>query len=105
MSTHHDKAPAAATGPDLSRWTGAKAEAFLRQLALHGSVTRAARSVGMSRKAAYALRARAPQFAQGWGIARAGFLRMREVERLRKRAVHPLLDRRPVGGDDRARKE
>lgn len=80
----------------MSRWTGAKAAAFLKQLALHGNAARAARSVRMSRKAAYALRARAPEFARLWEVALADFRTMREVAQFRRRAVHPLLDKRPL---------
>jgi molybdenum-dependent DNA-binding transcriptional regulator ModE len=40
------------------RWTGAKITAFLHALVETGSVSRAARSVGMSRQSAYRLRAR-----------------------------------------------
>ena len=40
-------------------WTAARQRAFLEVLAACGSVTAAARSVGMSRESAYALRRRA----------------------------------------------
>lgn len=47
------------------RWTKPKILAFLRSLALSGSVAAAAREVGMSRQSAYRLRARLGQgFAQ-----------------------------------------
>ncbi|RJY09944.1 LysR family transcriptional regulator [Aurantiacibacter aquimixticola] len=87
--TSHQTAPA-------PRWTGAKATTFLKELAVHGNVSRAARTVGMSRKSAYRLRARAPTFAQGWNMAMADAAMMREVERLRAHAPHPLLDPRPL---------
>ena len=88
----------ARAAPDNSRWTGEKAGAFLRALAQHGKVAAAARSVGMSRQAAYRLRARAPQFARLWDEA----MRLGQAARLRARAarrrkrVHPLLDTRPL---------
>ena len=88
----------ARAAPDTSRWTGEKAGAFLRALAQHGKVAAAARSVGMSRQAAYRLRARAPQFARLWDEA----MRLGQAARLRARAarrrkrVHPLLDTRPL---------
>ena len=56
------------------RWTGPKVVAFLKGLALTGSVAEAARRVGMSRQSAYRLRARrGPQFAAVWdeGVALA----------------------------------
>ena len=77
------------------RWTGAKASSFLKLLAEHGNITRAAREVGMSRKSAYALRSRAPEFAHLWLVALAEYRRMRVVEKLQAKAVHPLLDKRP----------
>ena len=81
--------------PDNTRWTGAKAETFLKLLARHGKVARAARSVGMSRQAAYRLRARAPKFAEYWNLAmeQAALIRWERQARTRKRpkAVHPLL--------------
>ncbi|MFB0614190.1 hypothetical protein [Aurantiacibacter poecillastricola] len=85
---------------DTTRWTGPKAAAFLKALARHGKVAKAAREVGMSRQAAYRLRARAPKFAEMWDWA------MREAEARRVEAhaagrrgpVHPLLARGPVAG-------
>lgn len=53
-------------------WTADKQRAFLENLAACGSVTLAARAVGMSRESAYALRRR-PEgrgFAQAWDAAR-----------------------------------
>ncbi|MFN3516144.1 MAG: hypothetical protein ACK4YM_03175 [Novosphingobium sp.] len=52
-------------------WTAARQTAFLRALCVTGSVSAAARMVGISRKAAYALRARpgAQSFAQAWDRA------------------------------------
>lgn len=75
------------------RWTRDKGIAFLRALTTLGSVAAAARSVGMSRKAAYALRARqGVAFAAAWDasieFARA---RRRAARRDRYRAVAALL--------------
>ena len=52
-------------------WTVPRQTAFLRALCVTGSVSSAARMVGMSRKAAYGLRARAgaESFALAWEIA------------------------------------
>ncbi len=52
-------------------WTAARQRNFLRALSVTGSVSAAARMVGMSRKAAYALRARAgaESFAAAWDCA------------------------------------
>lgn len=48
-------------------WTGRKVEAFLRNLIETVSVTKAARSVGMSRQSAYRLRERSGHaFAELW---------------------------------------
>ncbi len=53
-------------------WTPERQRAFLENLAACGSVSAAARSVGMSRESAYALRRRAGArgFAQAWDAAR-----------------------------------
>ena len=50
-------------------WTSEHAVTFIVTLAATGSVTLAARRAGMSRKSAYALRARDPAFAYGWAEA------------------------------------
>ena len=54
-------------------WTAERQRAFLERLAECGSVSDAARSVGMSRESAYALRRRsdARGFVQAWDAARA----------------------------------
>lgn len=54
-------------------WTAERQRAFLERLAESGSVSEAARSVGMSRESAYALRRRgdARAFVQAWDAARA----------------------------------
>lgn len=82
-----------APSPDNSRWTGAKAMAFLKALAQHGKVARAARSVGMSRQAAYRLRARAPNFADFWDGALIEAERRKAAARQARTPVHPMLAR------------
>lgn len=79
--------------PDRTRWTGEKAAAFLKALARSGKVAAAARAVGMSREAAYRLRARAPQFAALWLTAMAAAEAQRAAARRRRKPVHPLLAR------------
>ena len=54
-----------------SRWTPAKAHAFIEALAHHGKVAAAARAVGMTRQSAYRLRDRVPQVAEVWSRAQA----------------------------------
>jgi len=82
--------------PDNTRWTGAKASAFLKLLARTGKVAPAARAVGMSRQAAYRLRTRAPQFAQFWDQAMEVAKRRRASSRRGRKPVHPLLARHKV---------
>ena len=67
------------------RWTRGKAVAFLHALGERGSVAGAARRVGMSRKAAYALRARlGADFSAIWAeAATVG----RDVRKRRRRAL------------------
>lgn len=50
-------------------WTDAKAVTFIVTLAARRSATLAAARAGMSRKSAYALRARDPAFAAAWVAA------------------------------------
>lgn len=50
-------------------WSPPRAVTFIVTLAATGSVTLAARSAGMSRKSAYALKARDPAFAAAWAEA------------------------------------
>jgi hypothetical protein len=50
-------------------WTESKTVTFIVTLAASRSVTLAARQAGMSRKAAYALKARDPAFAAAWNEA------------------------------------
>ena len=64
--------PLAPTRHRADGWTPARQRAFLEALATCGSVAAAARSVGMTREGAYALRRRADArgFAQAWEAAR-----------------------------------
>lgn len=105
-ATHAPLPRMSTTSPDNTRWTGAKAAAFLKALASHGKVAAAARSVGMSRQAAYRLRARAPKFAEMWDWAMREARAKRAAEREAARKVHPLLARGPVRppGDTSRRK-
>ena len=57
--------------PRHHEWTAVRMVAFLRELAATLSVSRAARSVGMSRQSAYKLRRRLPAFAEAWDGALA----------------------------------
>ena len=70
-------------------WTVPRQTAFLRALSVTGSVSSAARMVGMSRKAAYGLRARAgaESFALAWEIA-LGEGQARAFEWLMERALN-----------------
>ena len=81
---------------DNTRWTGAKASAFLKALARSGKVAPAAREVGMSRQAAYRLRARAPKFAQMWDWAMREAAARKAEARIARRSVHPLLSPAPL---------
>jgi len=69
-------------------WTEQKAVTFIVTLAARGNVTLAARNVGMSRKAAYALRARDAGFARAWNSA----LEARRPERRDGDKVDELRD-------------
>ena len=70
-------------------WTDVKAVTFIVTLAASRSVTVAAARVGMSRKAAYALRNRDGAFAMGWDAALAA----------RARRVRRQLPLRPAQGN------
>jgi hypothetical protein len=64
-------------------WTAAKAVTFIVTLAAHGSVTLAARQVGMSRKSTYALKARDPAFAAAWAAAmKAGAMKLNQGDKV-----------------------
>lgn len=82
------------TAPDNTRWTGDKAATFLRLLARSGKVAASARAVGMSRQAAYRLRARAPRFAEYWEMSLEVW-RNGQASSRRRKQVHPLLEKRP----------
>lgn len=82
--------------PDNTRWTGEKAATFLKLLGRTGKVAASARAVGMSRQAAYRLRARAPRFAEYWDMAMEVAARRKASSRRGRKPVHPLLDTRPV---------
>ena len=101
MSTHPKPASAPGAKADNTRWTGAKASAFLKHLARCGKVAEAARAVGMSRQAAYRLRDRAPLFAHYWDDALELARRRRAKARKGRRAIHPLLARSPLAPDAR----
>ena len=82
-------APAPRARPRLNadyRWTVPKVHAFLAALAQSGQVAAAARSVGMSRQSAYALRARldGPQFRAAFDGARKIGLRARAAASVRR---------------------
>lgn len=88
--------------PDNTRWTGAKAGAFLKALARTGKVAPSARAVGMTRQSAYRLRARAPKFAELWELAMAEAQRTRALEARAgrgRKAVHPLLAKAAPAGN------
>ena len=57
--------------PRPGEWSRGKAVTFVVTLAATQSVTLAARAAGMSRKSAYAFRARNAAFAQAWAVALA----------------------------------
>lgn len=84
------------TKPDNTRWTGAKASTFLKLLARTGKIAQAAKAVGMSRKAAYRLKARAQEFAKFWEQAMELAKRRRASSRRGRKPVHPLLARQKV---------
>lgn len=78
--------PPAARTPRHNEWTRAKRAAFLRELAASQNVSQAAKSVGMSRKSAYALRNRMPgtPFALAWEVA---------LEAGLQQLAHAVMDR------------
>ena len=101
MTDEHDlpSAPSAPTSPRRRarqcnadyRWTVPKVQAFLRALEQCGRVAEAARAVGMSRQAAYRLRARAPNFADFWDGALVEAERRKAAARQARTPVHPML--------------
>ena len=82
--------------PRRDGWTPARQLAFILRLALLGSVTAAARAVGMSRESAYRLLdhpgagsfAAAWEKAQGWGRSRAADIGTERAICGEKREVH-----------------
>lgn len=76
------------------RWTTAKVTAFLRALARCGNVAEAARSVGMSRRGAYRLKARLadPRFQHMFDLAQRTGRAFREEAR-----QQALAERSPWG--------
>jgi len=80
-------------------WTQAGVVTFIVTLAAHRSVTLAARSAGMSRKSAYALKARDPAFAAAWHAAIAAGNRPRRqgdnVDQTHAPPIRPPLGNRP----------
>lgn len=73
-------------------WSPGKTVTFIVTLAANGNVTLAARKAGMSRKSAYALKARDPVFAAAWTAA-SGASGRRSANRAEK----------PPEGDTRTR--
>ena len=65
-------------------WSSDRAVTFLVTLAAHGSVTLAASAAGMSRKSAYALKARDPAFACAWQSALAARRPRRQGDKVEK---------------------
>jgi hypothetical protein len=81
-------------------WTAAKAVTFIVTLAASQSVTLAVRRAGLSRKSAYALRARDPRFAAAWKAAVHARSAIGKREEQRPSPVPPIA---PVQGDMPAR--
>ena len=65
-------------------WSGSRALTFIVTLAAHRSVTLAAREAGMSRKSAYALKARDPAFAGAWDEALKSASRKRQGDEVQE---------------------
>jgi hypothetical protein len=82
----HAPKPARRCNADY-RWTARKVEAFLRALGRCGKVAEAARAVGMSRQAAFRLKARLadPRFQHAFELARRTGRQAREAERAEAR--------------------
>ncbi len=85
-ATHAPVPAPRARPPRHNEWTRAKMAAFLRELAASQCVAHAARSVGMSRQAAYKLRNRlaGTPFALGWEVA---------LEAGLQQLAHAVMDR------------
>ena len=77
--------------PRASEWATDKVVTFIVTLAATRSVTLAARASGMSRKAAYALRARDAAFAEAWAAAvKAGAERPLEGDKVEEVEEPPI---------------
>jgi hypothetical protein len=84
-------------------WTSAAAVTFIVTLAARQSVTLAARRAGMSRKSAYALKARDPAFAAAWKAAiAAGNLPRRQGDKVDETHSPPVSP--PQGNRSQARR-
>lgn len=83
-------------------WTEARAVTYIVTLAATGSVTLAARSVGISRRSAYALKARDPVFAAAWNQALAAY-RREKIEGNEVCEVNDPRIRHPEGNNLRPR--
>jgi hypothetical protein len=83
-------------------WTPATAVTFIVTLAARQSVTLAARCAGMSRKSAYALKARDPAFAAAWTAAIAAGNRPRPLGN-KVSDTHALPIPPPLGNRSRPR--
>ncbi|WP_126173974.1 hypothetical protein [Altericroceibacterium xinjiangense] len=84
--------PTPARKPRHNEWTRAKMVLFLRELAASQSVSQAAKSVGMSRQSAYALRNRlvGTPFALAWEVA---------LEAGLQQLAHAVMDR-AINGEE-----
>lgn len=94
------KLPNTTRKPRHDAWSREKMAAFLRELAATQSVAEAARSVGMSRQSAYALRNRLRQtpFDLGWEVAlELGFHQLGHA--LMDRAVNGVEEQRFYHGE------
>lgn len=87
-------------------WTSAKAVTFIVTLAATRSVTLAARESRMSRKSAYALKARDPAFAAAWAAARnAGAAAPRHGDKVKEVNAPPVSSRHVHTSPSRVERE
>jgi hypothetical protein len=95
--------------PRPGEWSRGKAVTFIVTLAATQSVTLAAREAGMSRKSAYALRARDAAFAQVWTAALAApRAKAAEGDKLTRAPPSTSSSRQSTigaGGQDAARRD
>ena len=90
----------------LGEWTSTKAVTFIVTLAATRSVTLAARASGMSRKSAYALKARDPAFAAAWTAAlKAGARAPRQGDKVPEVHDHPFSPRQGHSSPSRVERE